>query len=198
MKKDYMSHDKLLEKLNNQSHATLIIVGRNGAGKTYLTRQIQNSLLDNTGFYTINENVQFTEANPFNSVDYKNAFIHKAVYSTGESLYNQILDTMNTKDNVILDEPTATLDLLNSSIVIESFIRHNGKIKIITTNDYLTLKLLSNYINSAYNVETGTFVQIKDYINDLIDETINALSNLPFEMIPIDNYNKLKETHEKK
>jgi ABC-type phosphate/phosphonate transport system ATPase subunit len=102
---------------------------------------------------------------------------------------------MNTKDNIILDEPTATLDLLNSSIIIESFIRHNGKIKIITTNDYLTLKLLSNYISSAYNVETGTFVQIKDYINDLIDETINTLSDLPFEMIPINNYNKLKETY---
>jgi len=192
--KEYTDHSKLLEKLKKNPNYFLIIIGKNGSGKTHLINQIAK-LYDkkDIGKYTINENRQLSETNPYSeSKEYNKSIISKVFQSTGESLFDELNDKMK-KNIIILDEPTATLDIKNTSFIIEAFIRHLGKIKIISSNDYITLKLLSNYVDLAYNVETGKMESIKKFINDKLNETIKELkNNSPFQEINFEIYKDLK------
>jgi len=180
---------KELEELKEDDSFFLIVIGGNGSGKTTLLNSIAQKY-KNVGKYTINENRQFTTPNPFEPKQYKKSILSKLM-SSGESLYEEISDNLD-EDILIFDEPTATLDLFNTSLVVESFIRHLGKIKVISTNDYLTLKLLNGYINTAYNCETGKMEKIKDFLDNMVDKTINELINSPFEQLNINTYKKLR------
>jgi len=185
------NHKKLLDNLKNKKSYILFIIGRNGSGKTTLMNDIRKQFnKEEIKLYTINENNQFTSPNPFDPKQYKEV-THSKIMSTGESLFNELTTDLE-KDIKILDEPTATLDLKKTSLIIEAFIRDTSKIKIISSNDYISLKLLASYNDIAYNVETGKMEKISDFLNKIIDETIKELKKSPFQEIKYNNYIDLK------
>lgn len=183
-----MNHTKLINSVVGGSTPFLIVVGNNGEGKTTLLRELSTKI-KNSKLYTINDNRQFATANPFDREECKRSVLSR-IKSTGESLRDEILDTLGS-DIVLLDEPTASLDLLNTAVIIESFIRSRAELKIISSNDYVTLKLLSNYIDQAYNVATGKVTSITNYLNELVTGTKSTLSKLPFEQIDYSFYDNL-------
>jgi ATPase subunit of ABC transporter with duplicated ATPase domains len=169
-----LSHDKLLDKLKHNNNYALIIVGRNGSGKTTLMNKIEKLYsLEKIKKYSINENRQFSQPDIMNPKEYKLGFLSHMV-STGESLFSELNEDLD-KDINLFDEPTATLDFYNTSFIIEGFIRKPAKIKVMTSNDYVTLLLLSGYIPEAYNVEIGKMINIKEYLNNMINETTKKI-----------------------
>lgn len=183
-----MDHTRLINSITDGNTSFLIVVGNNGAGKTTLLRELAAKVEDSK-LYTINDNRQFADVNPFDATQYKNGILSR-IKSTGESLRDEILDTLDN-DIVLLDEPTASLDLLNTAIIIESFIRSRAKLKVISSNDYTTLKLLANYADHAYDVSTGERISISFYLSKLISDTKLALHELPFEQIDYSFYDQL-------
>jgi len=188
---DFKKKD-FIKKIIQKEVSFCIIVGYNGSGKTTLLNELYKEADDkNIGFYTINNNRQFIEANPFNANQYKDCVISH-ILSTGESLKNEIRDILDNKDKVILDEPTATLDLLNTSIIIEAFMRSSAELKIISSNDYLTLKLLSCYIDQVYDVSKEKITSITEYIDSMINDTKKELKKTHFQEIDYEFYDSLK------
>ena len=146
---------------------------------------------NDTGKYTINDNRQLSQSSSSNAKEFEKIVISKVLLSTGEALFEELSDNIG-KNILIYDEPTAHLDLYKTAITIESFIRNKAKIRVISSNDYVTLKLIHNYIDTAYNVETGEMCSIKRYCNNMIKKTVNELiSNSPFQEINESFYNDL-------
>jgi len=194
-------HKKLLEKitkLNSDDNFSLIIVGANGSGKTTLVRQIVK-ILGVKKYYTVNNNRQFSQPDVFNQDEY-NKGIMAHILSSGESLFDQLSDLVDEdQDFLIMDEPTATLDFFHSSLLLESFIRNRVRLKIITSNDYTTLRILQGYIDKVYSVEEEKMISLKDYINKGIDDTISEIKNKsPFKEVNFEIYEsmKVKDNHE--
>jgi len=183
---------KLIEKIGDIDQYTLLIVGRNGSGKTTTVKTIAKHYGANK-IYTVNGNKQNSELDLYNQDEYREGLFSRLM-STGESLYHEVSQLMHTEDGVlIMDEPTANLDIINSSMIVEAFARHFAKIKILATNDMHSLKILYSLgLRDAYNAETGNRQGLAEYINSMVDETIEALRGSPFQQIDYKMYENLK------
>jgi len=183
---------KLIEKIGDADQYTLLIVGRNGSGKTTTTNAIAKHYgIKNT--YNVNGNRQHSALDLDDQDEYREGLFSRLM-STGESLYHEVSQLMHTEDGVlIMDEPTANLDTINSSMIVEAFARHFAKIKILATNDMHSLRILYSLgLRDAYNAETGKRQGVAEYINSMVDKTIEALKSSPFQQVDYKMYENLK------
>ena len=187
---------KLINKIKDKKEFLLVIVGENGSGKTTTIKKIEDFYKNNKykySIYTVNGNRQFNEANPYKSEEYKKNIFSKII-STGESLFEQVTEILNDNSEIkIFDEPTANMDIIRTTIFMEAFVRAITEIRILSTNDIHSLKILQNIgLKEVFNVETGELICIKKYINKKIEETIKELKKYNFEQVNYKFYEELK------
>ena len=148
--------------------------------------------------YDYNTETDSNKGQSFADMDYllSNGGIHAMRMSSGEAqnqqiyaMFNKIASEKEKKVLIILDEPEKGLDV-KRQVELFKFIRLTSKMfdfnYIISTHSVILLELLNG---DAFDIETRTWVNSKEYVKGYIDET---LTEEPIEKA-IKNQNKKNE-----